>query len=228
MAIDIGSSRRNQELHHRRLLVGLRPALQRNPAGDSLMGLGRDFLHHVGHAGFGQPRANRIDPDAFPAELARQALDQPDQPMLGRAIGPVLAVTAQPHGRGGHNDSRILSPPQQRQAGADTEDRPDQVDIHHPAQKVGGHVVNRAAANDPGIEDRRIEPAEQLVRFSRDPRVVFLGRNIRHKGRDARALGPCQLIGVEIDGQHQPPAPRQPLRRSPAHAAGGSGDYYRF
>src|SRR5689334_24933546 len=93
----------------------------------SLPAVPRRIVHWLGHPGFDQAGANRVDPDARAAELLRRAVYKADDAGLGRRISRSARAAAKAGDAGGADDRPTAAIGDQRSRIFNRKEGPDQV-----------------------------------------------------------------------------------------------------
>src|SRR4029079_1699582 len=133
LAVDIGSVVAGEEQSHRGEFVRLPGAFQGVELADLVGGaalLGA-IEYRPGHAGFDQPRADRIDAHAGPGQRIGGGPHQADHAGLARAVGMSAGAGLEPCDRGGADDRARLLLDHVRDRMLDREERSDQIDAQH-------------------------------------------------------------------------------------------------
>src|SRR5579864_8302225 len=161
-------------------------------AGDArllLLGLGRD---RVDHAGPGERRdAVRAHRKALHVE--RNAARQPDDAHLGRHVVGLTEIADQARCRRHVHEAAGILLAEVRRAGAAHVEAAVQVHADHVGPVRPAHAVKDAIAQNAGIVDQNVDPAERIERRL-DDLIGIAGLADRERRGDGRAAGFLDLV----------------------------------
>ena len=165
-----------------------------------LPGLFRERLHGAGHeVGIGVARADGVDGDAALDDLERERPREPDEPVLGRAVGRDVRV-ARHAGRA--RDVDDAAPPGLQHVGecaprATVGAR--EVHVEHGLPAVRLHLGERHAVDRPRVVDEHGHRPERRAGFGeRLLDAGFVG-HIRGHGREALGMGVSEFVGEGLE-----------------------------
>ena len=153
------------------------------------VGLGRDGADHAGPG----ERRHAVGADVEAAHVERDRLRQADDAELGGGVVGLAVIADQAGGRGEVDEGAALLLAENPRGGVAGIERAHQVDLDDGLERLDAHLVEDHVAQNAGVVDDAVEPAEVVGRGLDD---LAGGNRFRHRleVRNGRAAALLDLL----------------------------------